>query len=79
MDIKSVIKTQIDKLQNIPDRKELALGEIIFNNNDCQVLSQSGVKFELIVDSQNGGGQAEYSLHLVDEDVFPSQDGVRVG
>ena len=79
MDIKSVIKTQIDKLQNIPERKELALGEIIFNNNDCQVLSQSGVKFELIVDSQNGGGQAEYSLHLVDEDVFPSQDGVRVG
>ena len=79
MDIKTVIKTQIDKLQNIPDRKEITLGEIIFNNNGCQVLSQSGVKFELIVDSQNGGGQAEYSLHLVDEDVFPSQDGTRVG
>ena len=78
MDIKSVIKTQIDKLQNIPDRKELALGEIIFNNNDCQVLSQSGVKFELIVDSLNGGGQVEYSLHIMDEDVFPAQDGVRV-
>ena len=79
MDIKLLINQQLTKLQNLTDKKELAFGEIIFNNNDCQVLSQSAVKFELIVNSQSGGRQGEYSLHLVDGDVFPSQDGERVG
>jgi SNF2 family DNA or RNA helicase len=78
MDIKSAIIQQILKLQGQPDHTELALGEIKFNNGDCQVLSQSAVKFELIVDLQDGGGQAEYALHLMDEDIFPSQDGKRV-
>ncbi|MEI6060069.1 MAG: DEAD/DEAH box helicase [Bacteroidota bacterium] len=78
MDIKSVIRQQISKHQGQADRTELAFGEILFNNNACQVLSQSAVKFELMVDSQTGSGQAEYSLHLFDEDVFPSIDGKRV-
>ncbi len=78
MDILAIIRKQISKLQNQPDKTEFALGEIKFNNSDCQVLSQSGVKFELIVDLQNGGGQAEYSLHVMDEDIFPSLDGIRV-
>ena len=78
MDAKSVIKQQIKKLQSQPDTTEFAFGEIIFNNNDCQVLSQSGVKFELIVDSQPAGVPTEYSLHLIDDDVFPSRDGEHV-
>ena len=78
MDIQSVIRQQIKKLHIQPDKTELALGEIKFNNGDCQVLSQSAVKFELIVDLQDGGGQAGYSLHLEDDDVFPSHNGVRV-
>ena len=79
MDIKQLIKQQINKLQNLPDKKELAFGEIIFNNSDCQVLSQSGVKFELIVDSQNGVSQTEYSLHLFDDDVIPFNNSERIG
>jgi hypothetical protein len=78
MDINSVVKQQIKKLQSQSDKTELAFGEIIFNNNGCQVLSQSAVRFELIVDSQSGSGQTEYSLHLMDNDIFPSQNGDRV-
>ncbi len=78
MDIKLLIKTQIKKVQNLLEKTELAFGEIIFNNNDCQVLSQSAVKFELIVDSQHGGGQAEYSLRIFEDEVIPSKNGENV-
>ena len=35
MELQELIKTQKEKLQTILGRTELALGEIIFNNNDC--------------------------------------------
>jgi SNF2 family DNA or RNA helicase len=78
MQLKEIIQQQIDKLQDHLDRTELAFGEILFNNNACQVLSQSAVRFELIVDLEHGKGQAEYSIHCSDDGVFPSQDGKRV-
>lgn len=79
MDIKLLIAQQIEKLQNILDKTERAHGEIIFNNNGCQVLSQSSVKFELIVDTQSIDGQAEYALHLFDDDIIPSKNDDRSG
>jgi SNF2 family DNA or RNA helicase len=79
MDINTLIKEYKIKVQNQLDKNELALGEIIFNNNDCQVLSQSAVKFELIVDTQVGGKQIEYTLNLFDDAVIPSQDDERKG
>ena len=45
MNIKLLIKQQIEKLQNLLDKTERSFGEIIFNNNGCQVLSQSAVRF----------------------------------
>jgi len=78
MHIKELIQQQIEKLQEHLDRMELSLGEILFNNNACQVLSQSAVRFELIVDLEHGKGQAEYSIHCSDDGVSPSQDGKRV-
>ena len=79
MDIRSLIKQQIGKLQKLLDKTERAHGEIIFNNNGCQVLSQSAVRFELIVDIQNGEGQVEYSLHVFDDDIIPSKNDDRSG
>jgi SNF2 family DNA or RNA helicase len=76
--LKEIIEQQIEKLQGHLDRTELAFGEILFNNNGCQVLSQSAVRFELIVDLEHGKGQAEYSIHCSEDGVFPSQDGKRV-
>jgi len=60
MNIKTFINQQIAKLQSILEKSELASGEIIFNNSDCQVLSQSAVRFELFVTSELGSEQAEY-------------------
>ncbi len=79
MNIKLLIKQQIEKLQNLLDKTERALGEIIFNNNGCQVLSQSAVRFELIVDTQSEEGQVEYILHVFDEDIIPAKNEDRTG
>ena len=79
MNIKVFINQQITKLQSILDKSEIALGEIIFNNSDCQVLSQSAVRFELIVNSELGDEQAEFSLNVFDEDLIPSRNGEQIG
>ena len=79
MNIKTFINQQIAKLQSILDKSELASGEIIFKNSDCQVLSQSAVRFELFVTSELGSEQAEYSLNVFDEDLIPSRNGEQIG
>ena len=79
MDIKLLIELQIEKLKNLLNKTERALGEIIFSNNGCQVLSQSAVRFELIVDTQSEEGQVEYVLHLFDDDIIPSRNEDRAG
>jgi len=79
MELKELIKTQKEKLQTILDKTELALGEIIFINNDCQVLSQSAVRFEMVIDYPEARISFEYSLDIVDEDVIPSNSGDRSG
>jgi len=77
MNIKLLIKQQIEKLQNQLDKTERSFGEIIFNNSCCQVLSQSAVRFELIVDTQSEKGQVEYVLLIFDEDITPIKNEVR--
>lgn len=79
MIIKLLIKQQIEKLQNLLDKTERSFGEIIFNNNGCQVLSQSAVRFELIVDTQSEEGQVEYVLQVLDEDIIPTKNNDRSG
>ena len=79
MNIKLLIKHQIEKLQNLLDKTERSFGEIIFNNNGCQVLSQSAVRFELIVDTQSEEGQVEYTLFVSDEDIIPAKNEDRSG
>jgi len=79
MDIKTLITKEIKQLEKHLDKTERAIGEIIFNNNGCQVLSQSSVRFELIVDTQTNEGQAEYELQLIDEDIFPTKNDERQG
>lgn len=79
MELQELIKKQKLKLQDILPKAELALGEIMFNNNDCQVLSQSAIRFELFVDSADSKSAKECSLDIVDEDLIPSVNGERTG
>ncbi len=75
MHIKEIIPIQKKKLKNTLNSQELALGEIIFNNGQCQILAQSIFCFELIVIDELKNEIAEYSLN-VDEDgiIFPKRN-----
>lgn len=79
MELQELVKNQKEKLQNILAKSELALGEIMFNNNDCQVLSQSAVRFELVVESVDSKSSKECSLEIEDGDFIPSINGERLG
>jgi SNF2 family DNA or RNA helicase len=79
MDIKSLIKKKLEKLHKNLNKTERSFGEGIFDNNGCQVLSQSAVKFELMVDTQTEEGQVEYILLVSDEDILPLKNGYGLG
>lgn len=64
MDIKKIILQQKQKLSNQLSMQELALGEIIFNNGQCQILSQSGSRFELIISDESKNDVAEVVLDI---------------
>ena len=73
MKIAEIIKTQIDNLRERLDKNELAFGEIIFNNGACQILSQSRVRYELIVSSEITDTATEYALTIEEDgNMIPS-------
>ncbi len=79
MEIREIIFNQIKKVKEVLDKPELALGEILFNNNDCQILSQSSVSFELMVSYAQEARQFELKLDIFDDDVIPLREGERSG
>jgi len=73
MEIAEIVKKQIKKLREQLDKNELALGEITFNNGGCQILSQSPIKYELIVSDEITEEATEYALLLEnDGNMIPS-------
>lgn len=79
MEIRSIVDRQIEKVKEITAQSELVLGEILFNNNECQILSQSPVSFDLMVSISNEGRQAGLSLQVSDEEIIPVRDDKRTG
>lgn len=79
MEIREIIFNQIKKVREVLNKQELALGEILFNNNDCQILSQSSVSFELMVSHAQEARQFELKLDIFDDDVIPVKEGERSG
>lgn len=75
MEIQEIITVQKEKLKELLSREEQALGEIIFNNGQCQVLSQSAARYELIINDEANNEVAEYCLDI-DEDgmIIPKTD-----
>ena len=67
MQIKDVIAAEKERLKKMLTPQELALGEIIFNNGQCQLLTQSVSRFELIVSDESKNEVAEYSLDIEED------------
>ncbi len=68
MKIEKAIKKQINTLKKELDGKCLALGEIYFLNGACQVLSQSQLMYELLVNAEDSEETIGYAL-LIDEET----------
>ena len=60
MNLKS-IKEEV--LAQLPS-KEIAHGEILFNNCDCQILSQSAISIDFLINTTNEDDSVEYSLEI---------------
>lgn len=79
MKISEIVKKQIEKLRGQLNNNELLLGEIIFNNGACQILSQSPVKYELIVSSEITDTTTEYALIIEDNGNMLPRVGKETG
>ncbi len=72
MSIKEIVKAQKESLNARLDKNQLALGEIIFNNGNCQILSQSPAKYELIVNDDQSNDSVEYAICIEENgNVYP--------
>jgi len=58
MDLKSIKEKILSQMQ----KEEIAYGEIIFNNCDCQILSQSAVSIDFLINTADEIEPVEYSL-----------------
>ncbi|MDP2721230.1 MAG: DEAD/DEAH box helicase [Bacteroidales bacterium] len=75
MNIQEIIIAQKEKLKNQLQSNELAHGEIIFNNGQCQILSQSVSRYELIINDDLKSEITECCLDIDEEDhITPSID-----
>jgi SNF2 family DNA or RNA helicase len=79
MDIQEIIKTQKERVKEQLSREELALGEIIYNNGQCQVLSQSASRYELIIHNEVKNEMTECSLVIEDGSIIPEINGNTLG
>ncbi len=85
MNIRENIKTFKEKIKPAILPEEVAYGEILFNNCDCQILSQSAVSVDFLVDSSGLDETLEYCLLMEEEfgndiiNIVPECNGERTG
>ena len=53
-------------ISQLPD-EEIAYGEILFNNCECQILSQSAVSIDFLITAAEKSDSVEYALLISDE------------
>ena len=76
MSVQEIISIQKESLASLIDKHELARGEEIYNKGFCQLLSQSGVCFELIVSDEIMPACVEYRLDIgLDGSIVPCSAG----
>lgn len=64
MEIQKIISKQKRKLASSPGKLEISMGETIFHNGFCQILSQSPSCYELVVTNEPEHLSVEYKLHI---------------
>ncbi len=75
MKLIEILSKQKKKLSSIIDADILSLGQLIYNNGDCQILSQSNERFELIVYDVSLNEPIEFAIFIDgDESIFPETD-----
>ena len=63
------IGTKIETLQQELNREELAFGQLIFNNGECQILTQSAEKAEVLFLDSHPVDEVAVNCEWVDEDI----------
>lgn len=74
MDIIKIITSFKENLKSKVDKKELANGEILYNQGECQILSQSQTQFELFMNKKNADDANEYKLYVEDDKIIPTEN-----
>ena len=78
MSVQEIISIQKESLASLIDRRELAKGEEIYNKGLCQLLSQSAIGFELIVNDDTMPASVEYRLDIgLNGKIVPNTDGAK--
>ena len=60
MNLKSIKEEVLSRLSP----EEIAYGEILFNNCDCQILAQSAISIDFLINTTNENESVEYSLMI---------------
>jgi SNF2 family DNA or RNA helicase len=75
MNLQSIKKTITDNISE----DELAYGEIIYNNNDCTILSQSALSVDFMIRTGYDDSYKEYIFILDGDDIIPECENERIG
>ena len=67
------------KVTDNASEEELVYGEIIYNNCDCTILSQSALLVDFMIRMEADDSYKEYSFILDEEDIVPECEGERIG
>ncbi len=71
MELAKIIAKQKETLSNSLDKNELALGELAFNNGECQILSQTATQFDFIITPNSKSEAVICKLEVEDGRIIP--------
>ncbi len=74
MELAEIITKQKETLSNSLDKNELTLGEVAFNNGECQLLSQTATQFDFLV-TYNAKEYVACKLEVEDGRIIPQLEG----
>jgi len=72
MQLATIIKKQKEELITTINNNEISLGDLIFYNGDCQLLSQTATKFDFLILSDSNEEYIECSLEIEGNKIIPS-------